>query len=78
MTDERWQGIIIRSIPVSPKWLPVIPSLYTMSSLADLISALLAHGMILERGRPSSGSSNTALAVRTSDGCTNPNCKAKK
>jgi len=77
MTDETWRGIIIRSIPASPKWLPIIPSLYTMSS-SDLISTLFAHGMILERGKPSSGSSNTALAVRTSDGCTNPNCKAKK
>jgi len=55
-----------------------------MTSSADLqvVSTLLAHGMILERGaqgRPSSSPSNTVLAARTSDaGCTNPNCKAKK
>src|SRR6202522_2751124 len=38
MTDETWRGIIIRSIPPTQKWLPVIPSLYTMSSSADIIS----------------------------------------
>ena len=48
MTDEAWRGIIIRSIPPTTKWLPVIPSLYTMTSLADLVSTLLAHGMILK------------------------------
>src|SRR5258705_212985 len=31
MTDETWKGIIIRSIPPTMKWLPVIPSLYTMT-----------------------------------------------
>jgi len=81
MTDESWKGIIIRSIPPSMKWLPVIPSLYTMTSTADIFSTLVAHGMILERGnqsKPTSGSSNTALAARTVNACTNPNCKAKK
>jgi hypothetical protein len=81
MTDETWRGIIIRSIPPSTKWLPVIPSLYTMTSPADIFSMLLAHGMILERGnqaKPTSGSSNTVLAARTNEACTNPNCKAKK
>jgi len=81
MTDEAWRGIIIRSIPPSSKWLPVILSLYTMTLSADLISTLLAHGMILKRGtqgRVSSSSSSTVLAAKTSDGCTNPNCKAKR
>ena len=82
MSEEKWRGIIIRSIPPSPKWLPVIPLLYAMTSSADLVSTLLAHGMILERGaqgRPSLSPSNTVLAARTSDaGCTNPNCKANK
>ena len=81
MTDETWKGIIIRSIPPTTKWLLVIPSLYAITSPADIFSMLLAHGMILERGnqtKPTSGSSNTVLAVRTNDACTNPNCKAKK
>ena len=83
MTDETWRGIIIRSIPPTAKWLPVIPSLYSMSSSADIISTFYAHGMILGRdnmGRPttSSASLNTALAARVNDACTNPNCKAKK
>ena len=82
MSDETWRGIIIRSIPPSTKWLPVIPSLYSMSNSADIISTLLAHGMVLERGiaksTTSSGSSNTVLAARTTGGCTNPNCKARK
>jgi len=63
------------------KWLLVIPSLYSMTSAADIFSTLIAHGMILTRGmqsKPTSGSSNTALAVRTVDTCTNLNCKAKK
>jgi len=37
--------------------------------------------MILDRGdgnKPTSNSSNTVLAARTIDACTNPNCKAKK
>ena len=34
MTDETWRGIIIRSIPPTMKWLPVIPSLYGLSSSA--------------------------------------------
>ena len=81
MTVETWKGIIIRSIPPTPKWLPVIPSLYAMTSAADIFSSLIAHGMILDRGtrnKPTSGSSNTALAVTTTDSCKNPNCKAKK
>jgi hypothetical protein len=61
----------------------MIPSLYTMVSSADIVSTLFAHGMILSRdtsGKPAttSNSSNTALAARTNEGCTNPNCKAKK
>jgi hypothetical protein len=47
MTDETWRGIIIRSILPTAKWLPVIPSLYSHKSSADVISSLLAHGMIL-------------------------------
>ncbi len=80
MTDETWKGIIIRSIPPTAKWLPVIPSLYSMSSPANIFSTLLAHGMILDRNqsKPSSGSSNTVLAARTNVECTNPNCKARK
>ena len=81
MNDEAWRGVIIRSIPPTSKWLPVIPSLYTMSSSADIISTLLAHGMILGREvKPavSIGSSNTALVTRATEGCTNPKCKAKK
>ena len=84
MTDETWRGIIIRSIPPTPKWLPVIPSLYSMSSAADIISTLFAHGMIIGRNAPPvshTHSSNTALAAsnQSADGpCTNPKCKAKK
>jgi len=36
MSDETWKGIIIRSIPPTSKWLPVIPSLYSMTSTADI------------------------------------------
>lgn len=81
MTDETWKGIIIRSIPPTNKWLPVIPSLYSMTSTAGIFSTLIAHGMILDRGtrsKPTSGSSNTALVAKMVDACTNPNCKAKK
>jgi hypothetical protein len=81
MGDETWRGIIIRSIPPTSKWLPVIPSLYALSSSADIISTLLAHGMILGRETKATTSpnpSNTVLAARTAEGCTNPNCKAKK
>ena len=80
MTDETWRGIIIRSIPRSAtKWLPVIPSLYTMTSSADVVSMLLTHGMMEDDAKPApSGSSSTALAIRATEGCTNPNCKAKK
>ena len=83
MSDETWRGILIRSIPPTPKWLPVIPSLYAMSSSADIISTLFAHGMIIRRdmsnkANPGTSSSSTALAARTTEACTNPNCKAKK
>ena len=83
MDDEIWRGIIIRSIPPTAKWLPVIPSLYSMSSSADIVSTLFAHGLILGRdnnGKPAttSNSSNTALAAQTNAGCTNPKCKSKK
>jgi hypothetical protein len=82
MSDETWKGIIIRSIPPSAKWLPVIPSLYSMTTAADIFSTLQAHGMILGRGTSkattSGSSSNTVLAARSTEGCTNPNCKAKK
>ena len=83
MTDETWRGIIIRSIPPTPKWLLVIPSLYAMSTSADIVSTLFAHRMIVERDIPSktttaANSLNTALAAKTTEGCTNPNCKVKK
>ena len=81
MKDEAWKGIVIQSIPPTSKWLPVIPSLYGLSTTANVLSTLLAHGMILDRGtrsKPTSGSSTTALTATTSGGCTNPNCKAKK
>jgi hypothetical protein len=83
MSDETWRGIIIRSIPPTPKWLPVIPSLYSMTTSADIISTLLAHGMIIGRetkmttSTSTTNSSTTALAAHTNEGCKNPNCKAK-
>jgi len=82
MTAEHWKGIIIRSIPPTSKWLPVIPSLYAMKTAADIFSTLIAHGMILDRAtrnKPTSGALNTALAAKVvTDPCANPNCKAKK
>jgi hypothetical protein len=80
MDDETWRGVIIRSIPPTMKWLPVIPSLYAMSTSADIVSTLSAHGMILgqEPGQKVTSSSSTALSARTNEACTNPNCKAKK
>jgi hypothetical protein len=87
MSDETWRGIIIRSIPPTANWLPVIPSLYTMATSADIISTLCAHGMILTRYYTTTAigvnSPNTALAAQTTNsdsgglGCTNPDCKAK-
>ena len=71
MLDETLRGI-------TSKWLPVIPSLYSMTTSTDIISILIAHGMILGKGTTSTRSSNTVLAARTTDGCTNPNCQAKK
>ena len=80
MSDETWRGVIIRSIPPTSKWLPVIPALYQLPTSADIVSTLLAHGMVLERGTPkaTTGSSNTVLTARVSEGCTNPQCKARK
>ena len=84
MSDETWRGIVIRSIPPTAKWLPVIPSLYSLTSSADIISTLSAHGMILGRDTTqkvttSTGSSSTALATHDhSEGCKNPKCKARK
>ena len=79
MSDETWCSIIIWSIPPTAKWLPVIPSLYGMLSSADIISTLFAHGMIVGRdNKASANSSKSVLAAQTTEGCTNPNCKAKK
>jgi hypothetical protein len=50
MTDETWKGIVICLIPPTAKWLPIIPSLYAMTTTADIFSTLIAHGMILNRG----------------------------
>ena len=78
MTDESWKGIIVRSFPPTPQWLPVIPSLYALPTSVDVFAMLDAHWMILESHKPA-GSSNTALAARSNhEGCKNPNCKAKK
>ena len=82
MSDETWRGIIIWSIPPTVNWLPVIPSLYSMTTSADITSTLFTHGMILARGANnivvSTGAnpSSTALAIWTTKGCTNLNCKA--
>ena len=57
-----------------------------MATSSDIISTLSAHGMILAReinATDGTSFSNTALAARTidseseSEGCTNPDCKAK-
>ena len=80
MSDEVWRGIIIRSIPPTPKWLPIIPSRYSMTTSADIVSTLLAHGMILTREMKTNFTTNsttTVLAACTGEGCENPNCKAK-
>ena len=80
MTDETWRGILIWLIPPTAKWLPVIPSLYSMSSSADVVSTLITHRMILGRETKPGNASHltTALATQTKEGCTNPNCKVKK
>ena len=80
MSDETWRGVIIRSIPPTAKWLPVIPSLYGLTTSADIFSILVAHGMVLGRdpSQKSSTPSNTALAANSHPSCTNPNCKARK
>ena len=75
MSDETWRGIIIQSIPPTPKWLPVISSLYAMTSLADII---LTHRMITGGVTTNNNSSSTVLAAQTTEGCTNPKCKVKK
>ncbi len=46
MSDETWKGIVICSIPSTSKWLPVIPSLYSMTTAADIFSTLIAHGEV--------------------------------
>ena len=80
MSEDTWKGIIVRSIPPTTKWLPVIPVLYSLTTSSDIFSMLVSHGMILDRGaaRGSSSASGTALAARTTEGCKNPNCKARK
>ena len=80
LSDEAWRGVLIRSIPPTPKWLPLLPSLYSLPTSANIISTLLAHAMI-DRGSSTKGSSSasgTALAAHTQKGCTNPGCKARK
>jgi hypothetical protein len=62
MLDKTWRGIIIWSILPATKWLPVIPSLYSMMTSADIISTLLAHGMILG-SVTTTRVSNTVLAA---------------
>ena len=59
---------------------PSYPSLYMLSSSADIISTLLTHGMILGRYTMNKGGnpSNTVLVAWTSEGCTNLNFIAKK
>jgi hypothetical protein len=80
MNNETWKEIIIWSIPPTAKWLPVIPSMF---SLADIISTLFTHRMIIGRdvntkGCTMANSSNTMLAVKANKACTNPNSKAKE
>ena len=80
LSDEAWRGVLIWSIPPTPKWLPLLPSLYSLPTSANIISTLLAHAMI-DRGSSTKGSSSasgTALAAHTQKGCTNPGCKARK
>ena len=80
MSDETWRGLLIRSIPPSAKWLPVIPSLYLLSSSLEIVSTLTNHSMILARdpSSKSSSQSNTALAAKSPrESCGNPQCKAK-
>ena len=52
-----------------------------MSSSADIVSTLFAHGMIIGRdinSRSTTGANSSTAALSAQTGCTNPNCKAKK
>jgi hypothetical protein len=46
-----------------------------MTTSADIVSTLFAHGMIL--GRTTTNPYSTALTAQTKEGCKNPNCKAR-
>jgi hypothetical protein len=70
MSEETWKGIIIRSIPPTAKWLPVIPSLYLMNS-SDIISTLIAHGLLLAREFHKEATTG-ALFAKITEGCKNP------
>ena len=50
MNDETWRGILIRSIPPTPKWLPVIPSLYALCyipNFAKCYSVLVSDSTLI-------------------------------
>jgi hypothetical protein len=66
MTDETWRGIIIRSIPPTPKWLPVIPSLYIMTSSRTTLVLLPRLFRIFPRAKSGGFSERQATEASSS------------
>lgn len=76
MEDTEFRGTLIRAMPLTSNWLPMIPSLYACMSSSDIIVLLQTHAFTLYGDKKPSDSS-LALATGTfGRSCTNPQCKA--
>ncbi|KAK0431593.1 hypothetical protein EV421DRAFT_1720396, partial [Armillaria borealis] len=81
MTDQEFQGIIIRSIPHVPNWIPLIPTLYQCKLSIEVILLLQTHHLTLYKGKKPDTSLALNASVRpspTGKWCRNPECKACK
>ncbi|KAJ3931894.1 MAG: hypothetical protein NXY57DRAFT_1038844 [Lentinula lateritia] len=82
--DKTYCGILIRSIPLSPTWIPLIPTLYGISSSTGIVALLSTHAYTLygdlESAVSSTPDTSLALAAMSSHDpstpCKNPKCKA--
>ncbi len=78
MSDQVFHGIIIRSILPTDNWMPILPSLYSLPTLMDIISHLQTHAATLRAtGKgPTQSQALTAGSHTPTHGCGNPGCKA--
>ncbi|PBK84270.1 hypothetical protein ARMGADRAFT_1037206 [Armillaria gallica] len=79
LSDQEFHSIIICSILPTDNWMPLLPSLYQMPMLSNIVSQLQTHATTLRaagKGPTQSQALATGYPATHRPRCANPGCKA--